>query len=180
MLVISCSYKKRVGKDTLYEIAKNLYPDKKIIRVAFADPLKDEVEEVFLKPYGFDKTIFLDDNKKDIFRPILQGWGSFRRELFDKNYWVNKALENMTDQDAIYIITDARYLNELHELSKIGAIKINIKRNNQFSEKEHSSEVELDNHLDMFDYTIDNNGTIEEFKNKIKELFDFIFVQYKI
>lgn len=180
MLVISCSYKKRVGKDTFYEIAKSLYPDRKIIRVAFADPLKDEVEKVFLKPYGFDKAIFLDDNKKDIFRPILQGWGSFRRELFDKNYWVNKALENMTDQDAIYIITDARYFNELQELSKIGAIKVNIKRDNQFSENEHSSEVELDNHLDMFDYTIDNNGTTEDFKNKIKELFDYFFVQYNI
>lgn len=170
-MIISCSYKKRVGKDTLFYLAKEIYPEKNIIRVAFADELKTEVEELFLKPYGFDKLILDDLEKKDVFRPIMQGWGSFRRELFDKNYWVNLAIEKMKDEDAIYIITDARYLNEILYLKNLGATTIHIKRDLE-NKEHHSSETELDEYHHLFDYTIDNNGSIDDFKNKIKNVME--------
>jgi phosphomevalonate kinase len=173
-MIISCSYKKRVGKDTFYEFVKELYPNQNVIRIAFADTLKDELYEMFLKPVGIEKSALDDSSKKDIFRPLMQGWGSIRREIFDKNYWVKLAFKKISDSNAIYIICDARYRNEIDYIHEHNGIAINIIRDSVFDPSEqHSSEIELDGY-ENFDYTIENNSTLEEYKYKIKNLMDQI------
>ena len=220
-MIISCSYKKRVGKDTFCRIVQELYPNKKVARIAFADELKEELDTILLIPNGLSRNMFEDDNVKEIARPLLQGWGTIRREFCDKNYWVKLAFWKMQDPDTIYIITDARYLNEIEFINSQGGHTVHIKRdlhgykawlnslshtkyswtshillrpflivfyqivsrNKKFLSKSadpsssHSSETELDNYHHLFKYTIENNGTEAEFKEKIKNLMDNIFAE---
>jgi len=170
-MIISCSYKKRVGKDTFFKIVKELFPDKKVERVAFADELKEELETLLLIPTGLSKNIFEDENLKEIARPLLQGWGTIRREFCNKNWWVKLAFSRMTDPETIYIITDARYLNEIAFINEHGGHTVHIKRDLSVNSlSSHSSETELDNYHHLFKYTIENNGSESEFREKIKDL----------
>jgi hypothetical protein len=175
-MIISCSYKKRVGKDTFCRIVQELYPDKKVVRIAFADELKDELDTILLIPNGLSRRMFEDESVKEIARPLLQGWGTIRREFCDKNYWVKRAFWKMTDKDTIYIITDARYLNEIEYINSQGGHTVHIKRELAVDPlSTHSSETELDNYHHLFEYTIENNGSEAEFKEKIKDLMQQIF-----
>ena len=173
-MIIACGYRKQTGKDSFYQIAKRIYPDKKIVRIAFADPLKDEVYELFLKSFGFEKDIFNDPNKKEIVRPLLQGWGAVRREFFDPLWWVKKAFEKITDPETIYIITDERHLNEMIYIKKMDGYSVHIKRDSGLAEDLHPSETELDSYCHMFEFEIENNGTYEEYEEKVKFVMEQI------
>lgn len=172
MTIISCSYKKRVGKDTAFLLAKELYPHKNIIKIAFADALKDEIYELFLKPFNIERSYLDDDATKENLRPLMQAWGNARRELINPSYWMDKAFEKINDPDAIYIITDCRYLNELKYIKSLGGTCLHIYRG--FDDSTHLSEIELDNHHDLFDYAIDNNGTLESYKEKLHTFFNWM------
>jgi len=76
-----------------------------------------------------------------------------------------------------WIITDVRFPNELEAVKQREGITIRVNRyvgevvmyTPRYSPpKEHSSETALDDAT--FDYTIDNNGTIEELIKKVKEV----------
>ena len=67
-----------------------------------------------------------------------------------------------------WIITDMRFLNEMEAVKKRGGITIRVNRNLEESKDQHESETELDNA--EFDYVIDNNGTIEELIEKVREI----------
>lgn len=80
-----------------------------------------------------------------------------------------------------WIITDLRFPNELEAIEDRGGITIRVNRKISKEEdvnqsllgamsnyKEHPSETSLDNA--EFDYTINNNGTIEDLIEKVKEI----------
>ena len=85
-----------------------------------------------------------------------------------------------------WIITDMRFPNELDAIKKRGGITIRINRPKEkvdvgndtlnhvlnetknFGIQEHPSETALDNA--EFDYVIENNSTIEELKEKVKDI----------
>ena len=69
----------------------------------------------------------------------------------------------------MWIITDCRFKNELQAIKDRDGIVIRVNRNNSlFKSVIHESETALDNA--KFDYIIDNNGTIEELIEKVKEI----------
>lgn len=132
-------------------------------------------------------------------RLLLQliGTDLFRNQLHPK-VWVNatmvsykKKLPQCSGQpdfdwiiqpqedDFIYpnwIITDVRFPNELQEIKDKKGVTIRINRLNSSpqtiyvnkKERTHPSETALDNA--EFNYIIDNNGTIEELIEKVKEI----------
>lgn len=71
-----------------------------------------------------------------------------------------------------WIITDVRFPNELQAIKDRKSISIRVNRENDLIISgilnEHPSEIALDNA--KFNYTIDNNGTIEELIEKVKEI----------
>jgi hypothetical protein len=79
-----------------------------------------------------------------------------------------------------WIITDLRFENEFKAVKDRGGINIRVNRNKNINTRDHSrsylshqniehpSETALD--YATFDYTIDNNGTIEELIVKVKEI----------
>jgi hypothetical protein len=69
-----------------------------------------------------------------------------------------------------WIIPDLRFYNEFLACKQRGAITIRIERDYDKSDPKylHPSETELDGMRDDFDYTITNNGTIQELVESVK------------
>lgn len=127
-------------------------------------------------------------------RELLQKLGTNVCREIHPNFWVNALFNDYVKPtwDTIYdgkviiskdelpkwIITDLRFPNEYISVKERGGITIRIERLNTTSQNRHTyvnnqqrthpSETALDN--TKFDYTIDNNGTIEELVEKVKEI----------
>ena len=193
-MIVSISGKKLAGKDTFAEFLPNFkryaFADalKKGCAKAFFLP-----EELFhdqkLKEHPFIAPIVLDDyhlNKlADVFgfethphyyltgrkvslktpRELLQFVGTdLIRKTIDDNFWIDKTVEALRKETENVLIADSRFLNERKLLKSLGAKLVLIKRNSTNSDS-HSSENDLGNDSD-YDYVIENNGTLEELKEK--------------
>ena len=128
MNIIAIAGNATCGKDTLYRVLYNeLEPVSKVKRIAFADALKDEVNEFLLKTVGISSWT-TDPDEKKVIRKFLLFWGTeFRREQ-DDMHWVKLSAEKMTDSDTTYIITDLRYENEYNWIRKMGGKVIFLDR----------------------------------------------------
>ena len=150
--------------------------------------------------YGEEKLINGVNTREGITpRTILQKIGEILRNNLYENVWVNALLnasmlkpaeasyeegtEGETIQDSIacgittvkkelpdWIITDVRYKNEAEAIKSLGGILIKVDRETGYKDN-HISETALDDYQD-WDYVIDNNGTLEELIDKVKELYD--------
>ena len=182
-MVFICGYKKRVGKDTFYLFLKELLPNKNVVRVAFADALKDEVAEIVLEPSSFTKDSLDDNENKPIFRTLKQWWGTeFRRNPHpkingDPDHWINIAIQNIKklqeqDPNCVPVICDGRFPNEIIKTKdQLQAKSIMITRDSVFdANDQHSSETALDNHRHLFDFVIDNDGSLDEYKEKVRQM----------
>jgi dephospho-CoA kinase len=72
-----------------------------------------------------------------------------------------------------WLFTDMRFPNELKAIKKRGGITIRVNRT--FSDKpinEHESETALDSYSSEFDYTIDNNSTLEELVEQVRAILE--------
>ena len=79
-----------------------------------------------------------------------------------------------TYQDSdFWIVSDVRYKNEADELLSRGALLIRVERP-VLSEDTHQSEVDLDSY-DKFSYIIENDGTLEDLFNTVKEIYHEVF-----
>lgn len=159
MLIIGIGYKKNSGKDTLAECIVKEIQDAFILH--FADLLKEEVAE------ACDVTIEEINANKDIFRPILQWWGTeFRRKYQDNdNYWIGATEDFLRgpfcSDPKVIIIPDTRFHNEADWIKSKGGKLIKIVRSGFMSSDNHSSETALE-FYDKWDMVVTNNGTKEE------------------
>lgn len=88
---------------------------------------------------------------------------AFPKESINRIITVKKELPN-------WIITDVRYKNEADAIKSLGGILIRVDRNTELND-DHISETALDDY-DGWDYVIDNNGTLGDLRNKVRELYD--------
>lgn len=131
-----------------------------------------EENEVPLLKQIFEKrniTEYMGMDEKD--RDMLQFWGTdFRRNLINKNYWVNIIDEQVKQhKNKIILIPDTRFLNEYHYIKFNDGIYIKVLKVNENNEiiyadinfVNHQSEKELDDI--KADYTIKaKEGDLEE------------------
>ena len=90
--------------------------------------------------------------------------------LYYKNGLDSKA-EIVTKQEPNWCITDMRFPNEMEAVKAKEGITIRVNRVRYISthsEGEHESERALDNH--KFDYVIDNNSSISDLIDKVKNI----------
>lgn len=119
--------------------------------------------------------------KKSTIRDIMQVLGTdLLRQGFNNNIHVAATIGSIKENEKI-IITDTRFENELEAVKKRGGITIRVNRNfeGKWIDKQewdlhskgivpHESETALDD--STFDYEIDNNGTIPELIDKIRNI----------
>ena len=153
--------------------------------VKFADKLKDVVclltgcTRVDLEDHEFKSNrVFRFENKwYGSVREFLQYFGTdlIRKNLGD-NIWVYATFVDYKPRKlseynpSKWIISDVRFPNEVEAIKDRNGIVIRINRNNSlFKSVVHESETALDDY-DNFDYVINNDGSIGELVEKIKEI----------
>jgi hypothetical protein len=181
MLIGLAGYK-GAGKDTVGDYLQEKYYFE---RRSFMDKMKESAAALFdLKPAQLDiwknlnnirVTItnedFPDETEADFsVREFLQRYGSeAHRGVFGENFWIDHGLKGI-DPTAKTVITDARLDNELAAILRYGdgdAFNIRIIRDGTDDGDNHSTEVSPSPTL--IDYTIENNGTIEELWVQVDE-----------
>ncbi len=153
--------KARSGKDTLVDILKEYYKDKKYIELKYTFYLRKYTKNIT----GWDG---LEETKP---RSFMQKVGTLIRD-YDPFYFSRRMLEDIyiyKDFYDVIFIDDTRMVNEIKEIKKVypNSVTILIKRKtDELSkiEKNHITETSLDNYHD-FDFIIDNNYTLEDLKN---------------
>ena len=122
----------RSGKDTFYQRSAELLEreGKKSKRYAFADTLKEEVDELLLKYTGI--SAFTEDNKnKEIIRPLLVTYGTEIRRKLNENCWIEKIQDRVVDSlnnNEYVFITDVRFKNEAEWIRINGGLLVNVAR----------------------------------------------------
>ena len=123
-------------------------------------------------------------------RKLLQLLGTeCGRDIIHPNIWVNALFadfennksEWLSGLNSKWIITDVRFPNEAQAIKDRGGIVIRVNRDKETAlmhkgihipkhllSKEHPSETALDDY--EFDHVIDNNGSIEDLVERVKQL----------
>lgn len=157
-MIIGLSGKKRAGKNTTYMLSKLLLDEDetgRVVRVAFADALKDMARKDFAW-----------DGKKDARgRKLLQDLGVSKREE-DEHYWVNKTIAQIESLDVtgvpeVIFISDVRFPNEAEAIRRMGGVVWRINRPGLVHTDTHISETALDDY--MFDFVIEADSLEEKF-----------------
>lgn len=150
------------GKDTGSEIAEEFGYDK----VGFADHLKATCQFLTGHDYTLRETKDMEVLPGVTGRKLLETIGQTMRNL-DENFWVNKLFENNQEEISV---PDTRYHNEVEAIQKAGGVVIKIIRDGcQRTGHESDNWEELKS-----DFCIINDGTLEEFKNEVRNLIGFI------
>lgn len=182
MEIIALSGYARTGKD---EAAKVLVEEFGYTRVAFADKLREVlyalnpmvegvgrmsddptfVQDV-IKEYGWDG--YKETTWKDEIRRLLQRLGTEagRQTMWD-GIWVDAAFANQPD-DARIVVTDCRFENEANAVTQRGGKVWRVNRSGVGPINNHISETGLDEYA--FDVIINNDSTLEAFREKIRRI----------
>lgn len=134
MLVGLCGYA-RSGKD---EFFKALNISNKL-RLAFADCVKSEIQELLNTTHGNKFDIINNDADKVFWRQLLVDWGDGNRRV-SNDIWIEKLCEAnkcaLADTGLVKVITDVRYLNEAEWLLNNNGLLIYVSRENNHAANE--------------------------------------------
>lgn len=181
--IVAFSGYARSGKD---EAAKILVEEFGFTRVSFADKLRDflyalnpRVDIVFSTPQRDDPYYWRkvqdiidqygwDGYKESPFgteiRELLQRLGTEAgRQVLGENVWVDAAFNVEADK---IVVSDCRFPNEAQAVKDRGGVVTRITRYNVGPANQHPSETSLDDW--PFDYQIQNNSTLEEYREKVR------------
>lgn len=185
MQIVGLSGYARSGKD---EAAKVLVEEFGFVRISFADKLRDflyalnpiiemgvnneyiRLREV-IDHFGWDG--YKDTPYVSEIRPLLQRLGTEAgRDVLWDSIWIDAAFASL-DNDGKYVIADARFPNEAEAVVTRGGKIVRVEREGNSPAvlpdgTVHSSETSLDDW--SFDETVENNGSLEDFHNKIRGL----------
>ncbi len=181
--IIGITGQKFSGKDTLgsYFVKNYNYE-----QIAYADALKDAVKCIF----DFDDEQLYGSKKEEIDefwgttpRQVLQFVGTdlFRNHTHElmpnigKDIWIQvvkrKIMNKMKkNPNACFVITDARFHNEVDIVKQLGGTVIKLKRNTGCQDN-HESETLIDSL--PADYEFENNVSKEELYDKVMKVLEF-------
>jgi len=161
--LIGLSGKKQSGKDAFGKFLRVNVEHSH--RLAFGDFVKTEVAEACGVPAA------LIEAKKEMFRPILQWWGTdFRRDMNGNDYWVEQLAHayHYLKNETLTVVTDVRFANEAKFIKDNGGLLVRVNRVFGSAADLHRSETSLDGF--NFDLVVDNNGTLEQLKQQADNL----------
>lgn len=183
--IIALTGAKGCGKDTVADILIDAYyapVDRRVFRVAFADPIKHEVMKIFgLKTIAeydtFKRSTIQSPNAWIDGRHVVREIGMLMRR-YDVNQFVDYVDQKIaSDDSAIWVITDLRFDNELIHLQNLGAKIVKIDRPLGNVIDTHITERGFDNNI--CDIIIENKTTLEEFNTQVLHIFDKKLMEWK-
>lgn len=166
------------GKTTVAEFL-DLQHD--YVRISFATPLKEMVRTLLM--CGGYSTAQADMMLKGELKETGLLWGGkspryllqtlgteWGRQLIDPDIWVQVCLDHANKLGCPVVIDDVRFPNEFQAIKDEGGVMVKIIRPLKHITIMHQSEGALN--ACEFDYTITNDGTVEDLKKKV---YDAIF-----
>jgi len=181
--VIGLHGAKGSGKDHFYQTVVAAYPNYRIRKVAYADPLKNNIMKIFnLKSEAdydlFKRQLCTSHNNGDVLqsvdgRHVVREIGMMMRE-YDSNQFVKYVEETIASEEyAFWCITDVRFLNEWESIKHVLNGKIVKIRRKGYVFDGHQTERELG---DSFcDYIIDNESNeIGKYEQTVLQVFNTI------
>lgn len=165
------------GKTTA---ARFLMDNLNYVKVSLASPLKFMIERLLHSAgYSYNEIQwFLNDGKEQdievvgasyrkLARTLGTEWG---RNLIHPDIWVNIAEQKIIHTEAPLCIDDLRFPNELELLRRHDFALVKVVRDASRSDaNSHRSDAALRD-FDGWDYTIENNGTLEELCSKVQDI----------
>jgi dephospho-CoA kinase len=151
-------------------------------RTAFANGVREDVSKITGVPVEVIRTT---EGKNIVFETLgvtigklLQYHGQAKKKLDGDDIWIRQCMDSLpTESNVVSIISDVRYKGEQSTVQERQGIVILVKTDRPTSaiqiagrSLQHSSERDLDGIPP--DFTIENNGTLEELHNKVKELIN--------
>lgn len=193
MKIVALSAFARAGKD---EAAKVLVEEYGFVQVAFADKLREMIYAInpivkvnfrpimthslepdhFIEKWhvqdvidkygwgGYKETEFADEIRRLLQRLGTEGG---RQTLWD-SIWIDAALTGLPT-DAKVVVSDARFFNEFDAVRERGGQVWRVEREGVGPLNDHPSETEAISYP-HFELTIFNNGTLEEYKDQVRNL----------
>ena len=182
--IIGCSGHKNSGKDYFYKLFQEIHMDKYITPYCIPKYIPYECKKFAgkLKTIcslltGLDIEYFYNNKLYNIILPQFNmnirefqqkvGTEALRMNVHE-NIWVSALFSDYTE-DSKWMITDVRFPNEAIAIKDRNGILIRIERPSLNNEDSHPSEIGLDDYKD-WDYIIINDGTEDDYKNKIEKL----------
>ena len=167
-MIIGFAGPKRSGKDYAYSIIKDRFPSVEVERVAFADPIKQKVCEIFdislieleMLKTKTDLQITDDEQSYGSFtgRDLIVNIGTLMRNCDEHQFedYVKDIVE--ANPNKLYICTDVRYQSEVNLIhSHLGGVVVQVHR-----EGVEYEGTETESGIDGYDYTIENDSKYEE------------------
>jgi hypothetical protein len=186
-MIVGLHGQKRAGKDTVYKIIKENYPE--AVRIAFADKIKESLAALFglsIKEVDLlkeEKATFKIKSKnfeRDYsWRTITQRYGTeAHRDLFGYEFWTDMILPKDMQQSysgEIVIVTDVRFFNEARRITDLGGIIIEVTRPSLKNKDTHISEERLPD--GCIDCIICNDSSLEDLKEKVLKVIKPLLVE---
>ena len=155
---------------------KSFYENKEDILTPKVVLTADHIEKLLIQLFPYDTFIVKDKRKllldnclgKEFSTPreILQYVGTdMARKYINDSIWVNILVQDMNNYNKI-VIPDMRFSNERDLISSLDGKVVLIKRNGVDETDGHISENDLGTE-DDYDIVIENNGTLEELKERV-------------
>lgn len=175
--------RKRTGKDTVAGVLATEFGFEK---AAFADPLREVVEAIdpivdyrtsyktgpgVIVPVRYSEAVRVRtyEGAKDAYpevRQVLQRLGTDGIRKLDSDFWVRIALGRIDARTTPLVLTDVRFPNEAETIVDRGGWIVRVLRDGTKTDGEHVSESALDDYPE--DFTISNNGTLEELRGVVR------------
>jgi len=191
--VIALTGPKGSGKDTVGALIKqyfNTAPVFKTHTIAFADPIKTVVRDLFV----FETMQEYDDFKRTTVefclpkqvtrdmqqyrvegRHLVRGIGMLMRK-YDEKQFTNYVIGEIRYQpNDVWVVTDLRFDNEYLAMKNLGAKIINIKRPN-YEYDGHITERGFNDNL--VDYQVLNDGDLAYLKTRVNSVMDNIMKEW--
>lgn len=166
-VVIGLHGAKGVGKDEFFKVAKRAFPLHDIRKIAYADPIKNEVCRIFglhnEQEYDWFKRIDVSFSLTGVARRNVEGRRVVREiGMMMRNYDEGQFVRYVESEiakapGAIWCITDLRFENELTSIRNLGGVVVKILREG-ISYDGHVTETEFSN--DRCDYVINNQTNL--------------------
>lgn len=183
-MMIALGHEAGVGKDTfamfIIEYLRSRFRNLRIDRVGFADRVYDLCYSLYSWA-GFQTRQYYQSNPREK-AVVLPKLGKTPREIiigiaekvreFDPDCWLNAVVNNQKAH--LTVISDMRKVNEFEKCGATGVYRVCIRKTGYDSDL--PVDVDLRGHRHLFEETIYNDGTLNEFQQKAVEFTDRILV----
>lgn len=150
MKIIALCGAKGSGKDHFYKTLATKYIHEDIRKVAFADPIREQVQHIFglanEREYDqFKRTTITWQDSRIGGRHVVREIGMLMRAYSINQFTQAAKMKMFMSPTSTWCITDLRFENEIQEIESLGGVIVKIKRVG-FEYDGHQSETEIPDH----------------------------------